>query len=126
MGLAWKLSGVKNPPAMQETTVQFLVWEDSLEKGQAIHCSILEPPWWLSWKTICLPCGQPGFHPWGWEDLPPSEEGMATHSSTLSCRIPMDGGAWQATVHGVAESQTRLSGQAHTYTKGDTQRPRLD
>ena len=24
---------VKNPPAMQETPVQFLVWEDHLEKG---------------------------------------------------------------------------------------------
>ena len=24
---------VKNPPAMQETSVQFLGWEDSLEKG---------------------------------------------------------------------------------------------
>ena len=26
------------------------------------------------------------------------EEGMATHSSILAWRIPMDGGAWQATV----------------------------
>ena len=24
---------VKNPPAMQESLVQFLVWEDPLEKG---------------------------------------------------------------------------------------------
>ena len=40
----------------------------------------------------------------GWED--PLEEGMATHSSILAWRIPMDGGAWQATVHGVAESDT--------------------
>ena len=30
----------------------------------------------------------------GWED--PLEEGMATHSSILAWRIPMDGGAWQA------------------------------
>ena len=29
-------------------------------------------------------------------------EGMATHSSILAWRIPMDRGAWQATVHGVA------------------------
>ena len=43
----------------------------------------------------------------GWED--PLEEGMATHSSILAWRIPMDRGAWQATVHGVAKSQTRLS-----------------
>ena len=38
----------------------------------------------------------------------PLEEGMATHSSILAWRIPMDRGAWQATVHGVAKSRTRL------------------
>ena len=38
----------------------------------------------------------------GWED--PLEEGMATHSSTLAWRIPMDKGAWQLGVHGVAKS----------------------
>ena len=31
---------------------------------------------------------------------------MAAHSSTLAWRIPMDRGAWRATVHGVAKSQT--------------------
>ena len=40
---------VKNPPAMQETLVQFLGWEDSLEKGQATYSNILGLPWWLSW-----------------------------------------------------------------------------
>ena len=40
---------VKNPPATQETLVRFLGREDSLEKGQAIHHSILGLPWWLSW-----------------------------------------------------------------------------
>ena len=38
----------------------------------------------------------------GWED--PLEEGMATHSSILTCRIPMDRGDRWATVHEVAES----------------------
>ena len=37
------------------------------------------------------------------------EEGVATHSSILAWRIPMDRGAWWATVHGVAKSQTQLS-----------------
>ena len=32
---------VKNLPAMQETWVQSLGWEDPLEKGQATHSSIL-------------------------------------------------------------------------------------
>ena len=43
----------------------------------------------------------------GWED--PLEEGMATHSSILAWENPRDRGAWQATVHGVAKSWTRLS-----------------
>ena len=42
----------------------------------------------------------------GWEE--PLEEGMATHSSILAWRIPMDGGAWQAIVHGVEKSWTQL------------------
>ena len=37
----------------------------------------------------------------GWED--PLEKEMATHSSILAWRIPMDRGAWRATVHGVAK-----------------------
>ena len=37
------------------------------------------------------------------------EEGMATHSSILVWRIPVDRGAWQAAVLGVVKSQTRLS-----------------
>ena len=55
---------VKNLPAMQDSLVRFLGWEDPLEKGKA------------------------------------------THSSILAWRIPMDGGAWRATVPGVAKSQT--------------------
>ena len=43
----------------------------------------------------------------GWED--PMEEEMATYSRILVWRIPRDTGAWQATVHGVAKSWTRLS-----------------
>ena len=36
------------------------------------------------------------------------EEGMATHSSILAWRIPVDRGAWQAAVLGIVKSQTRL------------------
>ena len=43
----------------------------------------------------------------GQED--PLEKGMATHSSILAWRNPMDSGAWQAIVHGVAKSKTQLS-----------------
>ena len=38
---------VKNPPAMQETWVQSLGWEDPLEKGKATHSSILA--WRIPW-----------------------------------------------------------------------------
>ena len=55
---------VKNLPAMQETQVRSLGWEN------------------------------------------PLEECMATHSSILAWRVPMDRGAWWATVHGVAKNQT--------------------
>ena len=58
---------VKNLPAMQETWVRSLDWED------------------------------------------PLEEVMATHSSILTWRIPIDRRAWWATVHEVAESWTQLS-----------------
>ena len=43
---------VKNPPAMQETWVQFLGWEDPLEEGMATHSSILA--WRIPWT------GEPG------------------------------------------------------------------
>ena len=44
---------VKNPPTMQKTWVQSLVWEDTLEKGMATHSSI------LAWKVPRTeePCG---------------------------------------------------------------------
>ena len=58
---------VKNLPAMWETWVRLLGWEDFLEKN------------------------------------------IATHSSILAWRIPMDRGAWQATAHRVTKSWTQLS-----------------
>ena len=38
---------VKNPPAMWETWVRSLGWGDALEKGMAIHSSILA--WRIPW-----------------------------------------------------------------------------
>ena len=40
---------VKNPPAMWETWVRFLGWEDPLEKGKATHSSILA--WRIPWTA---------------------------------------------------------------------------
>ena len=41
---------IKNPPAMQETWVGSLDWEDPLEKGKATHSSILA--WGIPWTTV--------------------------------------------------------------------------
>ena len=48
---------VKNLPTMQETWVQFLVWEDPLEKEMATHPSILD------WKIPQR--GLVDHSPWG-------------------------------------------------------------
>ena len=40
---------VKNPPAIPETWVQSLGWEDPLEKGPATHSSILA--WIIPWTV---------------------------------------------------------------------------
>ena len=45
---------VKNPPAMRETWVRSLDWEDPLEKGKATHSSILA--WRIPWTV---------YSPWG-------------------------------------------------------------
>ena len=44
----------------------------------------------------------------GWED--PLEKKMATHSSILAWRIPVDRGAWQDTVHRVTKESDRTKG----------------
>ena len=46
-GLLWWLKMVESPPAMQETWVQSLGWEDPLEKEMATHSSILA--WEIAW-----------------------------------------------------------------------------
>ena len=43
---------VKNLPAMQETLVRFLGWEDPLEKGKATHASILA--WRIRWTVQAM------------------------------------------------------------------------
>ena len=73
------------------------------------------PPFDLShWASLVvrtvknLPAMQETWaQPLGWED--PLEENMATHSSILAWRIPMNRETWWAAVHRVTKSQTRLS-----------------
>ena len=53
---------VKNPPAIWETWVQSLDWEDPLEKGTATHSSILA--WRIRWtvKSMGLQRGGLSLH----------------------------------------------------------------
>ena len=44
---------VKNPPAMWETWVRSLGWEDPLEKRKATHSSILA--WPVEFHGLCSP-----------------------------------------------------------------------
>jgi len=53
---------VKNPPAMRETCVQSLGWEDTLEKGKATHSSI------LAWRIHRL------YSPWGHKESDTTEQ----------------------------------------------------
>ena len=58
---------VKNLPAMWETWVQSLGWEDHVEKGMATHFSILT--WRIPW--IEEPDGL--YSPWGHKELDTTE-----------------------------------------------------
>ena len=51
----------------------------------------------------------------GWED--PLKEGVATQSTILSWRIPMDRGARWATVLGVTKNQTHVSKHMYTHKR---------
>ena len=61
---------VKNPPAMRETWVQSLGWEDPLEKGKAIHYSI------LAWRS-----------PWTVEAMGSQRVGHDRATFTLNCLL---------------------------------------
>ena len=99
------------PPGKSTKNLQFKKmmlsqWRKYLEKVKASLVAQLVkklPAMWETWVESL-----------GWED--PLEKGMATHSSVLAWKIPMDRGAWRATVHGVAKSWTRLSNFTHSLT----------
>ena len=58
---------VKNLPAIWETWVQSLGWEDPLEEGMATHSSILS--WRIPWTE------EPGsYSPWGCNELDTTEQ----------------------------------------------------
>ena len=58
---------VKNLPAIQETGIQSLGWEDPLERGMVTHSSILA--WRIPWTEEPL-----GYGPWGRKELDTTEQ----------------------------------------------------
>ena len=67
---------VKNLPAMWETWVQSLGWEDPLEQGMATHSSILA--WRIPWTE------EPGaYSPWTHKELDTREQLTHTHTQTV-------------------------------------------
>ena len=63
-------------------------------------------------KASAYNAGDPGSIP-GWGRSPGEGNGNPLQYSCLE--NPMDGGAWWATVHGVAKSRTRLSDFTFTF-----------
>ena len=133
---------VKNLPAMQETRVRPLDWENPREKGMATHSSVL---------ALENSMDRGGYSPWGHKELDVTEwitltllggsdgkesacnagdlglvselkrcpeEGNGYPLQYACLENPMDRGAWWVTVHGVTKSWTRpklLSIQALLY-----------
>ena len=67
---------LKNPPAMRETWVRPLGWEDPLEKGKPTHSSILA---WRILRTV--------YSPWGRKELDMTER-VSLHLSILAFLNP--------------------------------------
>ena len=61
----------KHPPAMWETWVRSLGWEDPLEKGKAAHSSV----WPGEFHGL--------YSPWGRKELDTTERLLLTHSLGL-------------------------------------------
>ena len=94
-------------------------WSFSLSSFLPKKSQGWSPSEWLAFRGIQTRTGFPGgtsgkepacqgrrceMWVWslGWDD--PLKEGMATHSSILNWRIPMDRGTWWATVQSIAKS----------------------
>ena len=70
---------IKNLPAMQETWIQSLGWEDPLEKGMSTHSSILA--WRIPWTESLV-----GYSSWGHKKSDTTE--WLTHTRTFLNKQP--------------------------------------
>ena len=69
---------VKNLPAMWETLVRSLGWEDPLEKGEATHSSILA--WGIPWMSMEKGNATPVFLPGEWTEEPGRQQSMGSQT----------------------------------------------
>ena len=104
------------------------------------------PPWPGTIVIICMSCfitGDPSKEPFlvaqmvknlpavwetwvwslGWEET--LEEGVATHPSIPTWRIPMNRGAWQLTVHEVRNTELTRHHQLEELRKGQKETPHV-
>ena len=81
---------VKNPPAMRETWVRSLGWEDPLEQGKATHSSILA--WRIPWAAVHeVAKSRTRLSDFTFTFHFHALEEMVTHSSVLAWTIPGTG-----------------------------------
>ena len=71
-------------------------------KSNFFYSPVLHQVFWASSVKSHLPCGRPGFDPWV-RKIPLRRAWQPT-----SWRIPMDRGAWRATVHRITKSHVWL------------------
>ena len=98
---------VKNLPAMQETLVRFLGWEDFLEKVKTTHSSILGLPLGSAGEESACNAGDLGSFP-GLGRSPGEGKGSPLQYSGLE-------NSMDCIVHGVAKNWTRLSNFHFTF-----------
>jgi len=139
--LAWRIPWTEEPGRLQSvgslsrtrlSDFTFTFHFHALEKEMATHSSVLawripgmgEPGGLPSmglrrvghdWSDLAAAAGDAGnsglIPGWGWS----LGKGNGNWLQYSCLDNPMDRGAWQATVHGVPKSQTRLSTHAQTY-----------
>ena len=92
--------GAISLPAMRETWVQSLAWDDPLEKGMATHSSM------LAWGIPIDEKRLPGYSPWGRK-----ESDTAKHSTQCPLKDAGCGGDWETSfrvVNSILLTEKRL------------------
>ena len=112
---SWK-SLEKNPYLLPTPLLTFSVflglWQHKSKLCPPLPSYYLSLPGGSEVKASVLQCRRPGFDPWVGK-IPWRRKCNPLQYSCLE--NPMEGGAWWATVHGVAKSQSQLSDFTFTF-----------